>query len=162
MSKAIRSPDPHEEYITLIDNQGRERVQHVVYIVTDVRNNSIYVTTDGLLYAQDSLRRKGQDHILTMIDAIPTILSEPTIVIQDHLSPDDTLLYYRQRYIPALAQHQLLCVVVKIRQDIRFFYNFFPQQSGKVKGCREVPQPTIWYIARGQNPRNYGLLDQDE
>lgn len=162
MSKAIRPPQPDEEYITVIDNQGRERVQHVVYVVADVRNISIYVTTDGLLYAQDSLKRKGQDHISAMIDEIPTILIEPAIVIQDHLSPDDTLLYYRQRYIPALAQHQLLCVVVKIRQGIRFFYNFFPQQSGKVKGYREVPPPTIWYVARGQNPRTYGLLGQDE
>jgi hypothetical protein len=48
-------------------------------------------------------------------------------------------------------------VVVKIRQNLRFFYNFFPQQSGKVKGYREIPPPTIWYIALDQSPRHYGL-----
>ncbi len=157
MPKLTRIPDPDEGYIAILDNQGREQIQHVEYIVTDVRNESIYVTTDGIIYTQDSLTRKGQEHIFEIIDRIPTILAQPAIVIQDHVSPDDTLLYYGQVYIPALAQVQLLCVVVKVRQGIRFFYNFFPQQSGKVKGYREMPPPAIWYIAPGQNPRNYGL-----
>jgi hypothetical protein len=157
MSKLTRTPNPDEEYITIVDNQGRERIQRVEYIATDVRNESIYVTADGIGYTQDSLTRKGQEHIFEIIDQIPIILAQPAIVIQDHLSPDDTLLYYGQVYIPTLAQPQLMCVVVKIRQGIRLFYNFFPQQSGKVKGYREMPPPTIWYIARGQNPRNYGL-----
>lgn len=157
MLKSTRSPRPEEEYITVVDNQGRERVQHVEYIVNDVRNENIYVTTDGIIYTHDSLIRKGQEHIGEIIDQIPVILAQPVIVIQDHVSPDDTLLYYRQLYIPTLSQHQLMCVVVKIRQGVRFFYNFFPQQSGKVKGYREMPQPGIWYIAPGQDPRNYGL-----
>jgi hypothetical protein len=75
----------------------------------------------------------------------------------DHLSPEDTRLYYKPVVIAASGQQQLLCVVVKLRQDIRFFYNFFPQQSGKVKGYREIPPPEIWYLAPGQNPGQYGL-----
>lgn len=157
MSKSARTPEPDEEYITILDNLGRERIQHVEYIVTDIRNESIYVTSDGIVYTQDSLTRKGQEHIFEILDRIPAILAQPAIVIQDHVSPDDTLLYYGQVYISTLAQSQLMCVVVKIRQGIRFFYNFFPQQSGKVKGYREIPPPMIWYIAPGKNPRNYGL-----
>lgn len=153
----MRYPQPEEEYITIVDNKGRERIQRVEYIVTDVGRETVYITADGLAYAQDSLRRKGQNPILEIFDSIPTILLQPEIVIQDHISPDDTLLYYKQIYISILGQHQLMCVVVKIRQGIRFFYNFFPQQSGKVKGCREVPPPTIWYIATGRSPHNYGL-----
>jgi hypothetical protein len=153
----VRYPQPSEEYITIADNKGRERIQRVEYVVTDVRYERIYVTSDGLVYAQDSLARKGQEHLLEILNRIPDILSHPEIVIQDHLSPDDTLLYYKHLFIFALNQHQLMCVVIKIRQGMRFFYNFFPQQSGKVKGYREIPPPDIWYIAPDQNPRSYGL-----
>lgn len=162
MPKFIRNPQPDEEYITIVDNQGQERVQRVEYIVTDVGDAIIYITADGLLYAQDSLVRKGQEHILDIVDRIPDVLAQPEIVIQDHLSPDDTLLYYKQVYIPLLARHQFICVVVKVRRGIRFFYNYFPQQSGKVKGHREIPPPSIWYVAPGQNPRNYGLSGGDD
>lgn len=158
MLKLTRPPRAEEEYITIVDNQGRERVQHVEYVVNDVRNESVYITNDGIVYTQDSLIRKGQDHVVENMDQIPLILVQPAIVIQDHVSPDDTLLYYRQLYIPTLSKHQLMCVVVKIRQGTHFFYNFFPQQSGKVKGYREMPQPRIWYVAPGQDPRDYGLL----
>ena len=162
MLPPVRDPQPDELYITIIDNQGRERIQRVEYIVTDVLHETIYVTADGLAYTQDSLMRKGQDHILELIARIPDILSQPAIVIQDHLSPDDTLLYYKQVYSSTLAQHQLLCIVIKIRQDIRFFYNFFPQQSGKVKGHREIPPPTIWYLAPGESRSKYGISSGDD
>jgi len=153
----MRPPEPHEAYVTIIDNHGRERVQRVEYIVTDVRNKTIYITVDGLAYARDSLQRKGQTHLLEMFDRIPGILTTPELVIQDHLSPDDTLLYYKHLSLPNLNRQQLMCIVIKVRQGLRFLYNFFPQQSGKVKGCREVPPPTIWYIAPKRNPRTYGL-----
>ena len=153
----MREPQPDEEYITIVDNQGRERIQRVEYIVTDVHRETIYVTDDGLVYTQDSLRRKGQAHIFDIIDRIPDVLVEPKIVIQDHFSPDDTLLYYKPIYIPTLMQPQLMCVVIKIRQGVRFFYNYFPQQSGNVKGHREIPPPVIWYLAPGENPHKYGL-----
>lgn len=56
----MRQPAPDEEYITIVDNKGRERIQHVEYIVTDVRGETVYITADGLAYARDSLNRKGR------------------------------------------------------------------------------------------------------
>lgn len=153
----MRQPNPDEEYITIVDNKGRERIQHVEYIVTDVHNKTIHITADGLVYARDSLSRKGQGHLIEVFDRIPAVLTHPEIVIRDHLSPDDTLLYYKRLYIRAIARHQLVCVVVKIRQDIRYLYNFFAQQSGKVKGYREIPPPKIWYIAPNKRPSDFGL-----
>ena len=132
-------------------------LSNMLSIVTDVRGETIYVTTDGLTYASDSLSYKGQDDLLDVFDRIPTILCNPEIVVRDYQSPRDTLLYYKRVYIPARAQHWLLCVVVKVRQGVRYLYNFFEQQSGKVKGYREVPLPIIWYIAPKKRPRNYGL-----
>lgn len=35
--KTVRKPFPSEEYITIIDNEERERVQRVEYIVRDVQ-----------------------------------------------------------------------------------------------------------------------------
>ena len=60
-------------------------------------------------------------------------------------------------YIPVIARHQLVCIVVKVRQGIRYLYNFFVQQSGKVKGCREIPPPEVWYVAPNKKLRDYGL-----
>ena len=153
----MRRPQLAEEYIITVDNKGRERIQRVEYVVTDVRGETVYVTTDGLGYARDSLVRKGQDHILGVFDRIPAVLAHPEIVICDHQSPDDTLIYYKRLYVPVIARHQLVCVVVKIRRGIRYLYNFFVQQSGRVKGSREIPPPEIWYIAPGRRPRDYGL-----
>jgi hypothetical protein len=57
----VRKPFPSEEYITIIDNKGRERVQRVEYVVLDVRGEKVYVTADGSAYAEDSLAAKGQN-----------------------------------------------------------------------------------------------------
>jgi hypothetical protein len=130
----MRYPEPEEEYITILDNRGRERIQHVEYLVTDVQGDTIYVTDDGLAYIHDALVRKGQEHLLDLIESIPMILANPQIVVADHLAPDDTLLYYGYLYIPEVRTKQLMCIVVKVRWGLRFVYNFFPQQSGKVKG----------------------------
>jgi len=59
----MRRPQAAEEYVTVVDNKGRERIQRVEYVVTDMRGKTVYVTADGLAYARDSLVRKGQDHI---------------------------------------------------------------------------------------------------
>ncbi len=47
----MRYPDPNEEYVIVVNNKGRKSIQRVEYIVTDVRGETIYVTTDGLTYA---------------------------------------------------------------------------------------------------------------
>ena len=150
-------PLPSEEYITLIDNKGRERVQHVEYIVNDMHGEKVYVTADGLAYARDSLAAKDFDYLFEALDKIPPVLLHPDIVIHDHTSPEDTLIYYKRIRIASLSIHQLMAVVVKIRQGIKFFYNMHPQQSGKIKGYRERVPPQVWYIAPGKRPRNFGL-----
>ena len=95
----MRDPDPNEEYVIVVDNKERKSIQHVEYIVTDVRGETIYVTTDGLTYASDSLSYKGQDDLLEIFDCIPTILANPEIVVRDYQSPRDTLLYYKRVYL---------------------------------------------------------------
>ena len=153
----MRNPLPSEEYVTIVDNKGREKVQHVEYVVQDVRGEKVYVTADGLAYAQDSLEAKGFYYLIKEFDRIPAILSHPDIVIHDHTSPEDTLVYYKRIYIASMDIYQLVAVVIKIRQSIKFLYNLHPQQSGKVKGYRERLPPLVWYIAPGKRPRNFGL-----
>ena len=153
----MREPFPSEEYITIVDNKGRERVQRVEYVVLDVRGEKVYVTADGLAYAEDSLEAKDFQYLTRELDRIPTILSHPDIVVHDHMSPEDTLIYYKRIRIVSQAVHQLIAVVVKIRQGIKFFYNMHPQTSGRVKGYRERVPPQVWYIAPGKRRRDFGL-----
>ncbi len=117
----VRKPTPAEEYITILDNKDRERVQHVEYIVRDVRSEQVYITADGLTYATDSLAAKDFHAFIHELERIPTILSTPEIVIRDHTSPDDTLIYYKHLRIRSLGISQLMAVVVKWRQGIKFF-----------------------------------------
>jgi hypothetical protein len=153
----MRRPQPAEEYVTIVDNKGRERIQRVEYIVTDVRGETVYVTADGLAYARDSLTRKAHYYLIDEFNRIPDVLERPDIVVYDHASPDDTLIYYKRIYIRSMHVHQLVAVVVKFRQDAKFFYNFHVQQSGKVKGYREPVSPKVWYIAPGREQRDFGL-----
>jgi hypothetical protein len=153
----VREPFPSEEYITIVDNKGRERVQRVEYVVLDVRGERVYVTADGLAYTEDSLEAKDLQYLIKELDRIPTILSHPDIVVHDHMSPEDTLIYYKRIRIASLAVHQLIAVVVKSRQGIKFFYNMHPQTSGRVKGYRERVPPQVWYIAPGKRRRDFGL-----
>jgi len=60
----MRRPQPAEEYVTIVDNKGRERIQRVEYAVTDVRGETVYVTADGLAYARDSLTRKAHYYLV--------------------------------------------------------------------------------------------------
>lgn len=50
----MRRPLPDEEYVTVVNNKGREQIQHVEYFVTDILGEVVYVTVNGLAYAQDS------------------------------------------------------------------------------------------------------------
>lgn len=153
----VRRPSPSEEYLTVIDNRGRQRVQHVEYVVLDVRNEQVYVTTDGIIYATDSLAAKSFHDFIEELENIPRILSDPEIVIRDHTSPDDTLIYYKHLRIVSLGITQLMAVVVKWRQGVKFFYNMHPQESGKVKGYREAIAPEVWHIASGKRRQQFGL-----
>ncbi len=146
-----------EEYITVVDNKGRERIQRVEYTVTDVRDEMVYVTVDGLAYARDSLARKAHYYLIDEFNRIPDILAHPDVVIYDHTGLGDTLIYYKQIYIRSMHVHQLVALVVKFRRGIKFFYNLHPQQSGKVKGYREQVLPQVWYIVPGKKRRDFGL-----
>jgi hypothetical protein len=153
----MRRPQPAEEYVTVVDNKGRERIQRVEYIVTDVRGEMVYITVDGLAYARDSLARKAHYYLIDQCDRISDILAQPDIVVYDHTSPDDTLIYYKRVYIRSMYVSQLVAAVVKFRRGIKFLYNLHPQQSGKVKGYRESVPPKVWYIAPGRKRRDSGL-----
>lgn len=115
------------------------------------------MTADGLVYATDSLMAKDFHHFIQELEQIPNILSTPEIVIRDHTSPDDTLIYYKHLYIVTLGISQLMAVVIKWRQGVKSFYNMHPQDSGKVKGYRETVPPEIWYLAPGMSLNKFGL-----
>lgn len=153
----VRKPTPAEEYITILDNKDRKRVQHVEYIVLDVRSEQVYITADGLTYATDSLAAKDFRTFINELERIPAVLSNPEIVIRDHTSPDDTLIYYKHLRIVSVGITQLIAVVVKWRQGTKFFYNMHPQESGKVKGYREAVPPEVWYLASGKSLKEFGV-----
>ena len=156
----MREPSPSEEYITVIDNKGRERVQRVEYVVLEVRGEKVYVTADGLAYAEDSLVAKGQNYLIEKLGKLSGILAHPDIVIWDPAeAPSDTLIYYKRLYIAALRRHKLVAAIVKARRGTKFFYNLHVQESGKVKGLPIVPPSEIqvWYIAPQVKRRQFGL-----
>jgi len=156
----VREPFPSEEYITIVDNKGRERVQRVEYVVLDVRGEKVYVTADGLAYTEDSLKAKDQSYLIEKLSKLPGILAHPDIVIWDPAEPPgDTLIYYKRLYIAALHRRKLVAVIVKVRRGIKFFYNLYIQESGKVKGLTVVlpSEIEVWYIAPQVRRRQFGL-----
>lgn len=156
----MREPFSSEEYITIIDNKGRERVQRVECVVLDVRGEEVYVTADGLAYAEDSLEAKDQSYLIEKLSRLSGILAHPDIVIWDPVeAPSDTLIYYKQLYVAALRRHKLVAAIVKVRRGIKFFYNLHVQESGKVKGLPVVPPSEIevWYSAPRVRRHQFGL-----
>jgi hypothetical protein len=156
----VRKPLPSEEYIIITDNKGRTRIESVEYVVLDVYGENVYVTVEGLNYTEDSLYFKEQDFLIAYLDQLANICKHPDIVIWDPLEPpNDTLIYYKQLYIAPLRQHKLVAVIVKTRDEYKFFYNLHLQESGKVKGLTVVLQTDIevWYIAPQVKPHQFGL-----
>lgn len=149
-----------EGRVLTIDDAGQRKWEKVEYISTDVKGEVVYITREGLQYIRDALRRKHQFALLKRLDDLPRVLSHPDVVIWD---PDrevqDTLLYYRRLYFPSAGRHVLVCAVVKVRGGIRFLYNFFVQQSGKVKGHGITPAlvTCIWYIHPRRRPKEFGI-----
>jgi len=156
----MNQPPPAEEYVTIVDNKGREKVQRVEFVVRDVRGEKVYVTTDGLAYTENSLTRKRQYYLVERLDRVPDILSKPDIVIWDPAeAPGDTLIYYKRLYVANLHRHRLVAAIVKVRRGIKFFYNLHAQESGRVKGLPVVHPSDIevWYIAPHRRKRQFGL-----
>ncbi|MBC8445926.1 MAG: hypothetical protein H8D74_01870 [Chloroflexi bacterium] len=146
------------KYITIVDDAGRRKRQRVEYVVEDMKGEIVYVTREGLQYTRDALRRKRHYSLLKRLDVIPGVLTHPDIVIWD---PDrkDTLLYYRRIYFPSVRRYALICAVIKVREGIKFLYNSFIQQSGKVKGHNVISAPMIkiWYIHPRKRPKQFGI-----
>jgi len=156
----VRQPFPSEEYITIVDNKGREKVQRIEFVVRDVRGEDVYVTADGLTYTEDSLEAKDQSYLIEKLSSLSGILTQPDIVIWDPAeAPGDTLIYYKRLYIAAFRRHKVVAAIVKVRRGIKFFYNLHVQESGKVKGLSVVPPSEIevWYIAPRVRRRQFGL-----
>lgn len=156
----MREPFPSEEYITIVDNKGRERVQRVEQVILDVRGEKVYVTADGLAYTEDSLEAKDQSYLIEKLNQLPGILAHPDIVIWDPAeAPGDTLIYYKRLHMAVLRRRKLVAVIVKVRRGIKYFYNLHVQESGKVKGLPVVPPSEIevWYMAPRIRRRQFGL-----
>jgi len=149
-------PEP-PEFITVIDDRGREKLQRVESVVLDVRGEQVFITTDGLNYISDSLHRKGESRLLDLITRIPSVLTHPEIVVWDHSAEDDTLLYYKYFYITSENRRRLFVAIAKNRKGVKFLYNFHLQTSGKVKGYAEKTKPQIWYINPQKRKRQFGL-----
>jgi len=145
-------------YVTIVDNAGRKKRQRVEYTVTDVRGETVYVTSGGLRYIHDSLwAKRRQRFLLDELERIPDVISKPDIVIRDPRASDDTLVYYKRLYVKSERQHWLVAAVVKLRQGFKFLYNLHLQESGKVKGYHLDVPPEIWYLNPQQRKRTFGL-----
>lgn len=146
------------DFITIVDNHGHEKHQRIEYIISDVRGEIVYVTDGGLRYIQDSLwAKRRQRFLLDEMDRLPDVISNADIVVWDSMADDDTLHYYKHLYIASQGQQWLVVAVVKIRQNIKFLYNFHLQESGKVKGYHLDVPPEIWYLNPQQRKRTFGL-----
>ena len=146
--------------ILIIDDAGQHKWETVAYTCTDVRGETVYITQEGLQYSRDALRRKHQYPLLERLDELCKDLAHPDIVIWDpSLQAQDTLLYYRRVHFQAIDCHQLVCLVVKVRAGLEYFYNVFIQQSGKVKGYNAWPPAAfhIWYINPRKRPKHFGI-----
>ena len=156
----MQLPSSSEQYITIVDNRGREKVQAVEYIVWDVNQEKVFVTADALAYTRDSLTLKRQTYLVPEVDNLSSMLSQPDIVIWDPVDdPGETLIYYKRIYIKRFSTHKVMAAIVKIRQSVKFLYNMHLQDSGHVKGTSVVAsdQIHIWYLAPGTRKSQYGL-----
>ena len=148
------------DYIWVIDNAGRRKQETIVYQCLDMRNEVVYITQEGLQYSRDSLTRKRQYYLLDRLHDLCKDLAHSDIVIWDpSVSEKDTLLYYRRIYLQRYSRNLLICLVVKVRNDIKYLYNIFTQQSGKVKGYETVPSNMydIWHIGPRVRPKDFGI-----
>ena len=120
----------------------------------------MYVTTDGLTYTQDSLTFKDQTYLIVELDQLSEIITEPDLVIWDPVEQrNETLIYYKRLFVTQLQEYKLIAAIVKFRRGIKFFYNMFVQENGKVKGISVVPasEIDIWYIALHVKRSQFGL-----
>jgi hypothetical protein len=98
--------------------------------------------------------------LIAELKRLPEVLVHPEIVIWDPVDqPGETLIYYKNLYFSQLQELKLVAVIVKVREGVKFFYNFHVQESGKVKGVAVVPATEIdvWYIAPRVKRGHFGL-----
>jgi len=130
--------------------------QTILYGVTDIFEKKVYYTEEAEKYIKDSrIRKRGQQYLINYLHKIPGILRDPSIVIVD--SEDisgNTLLYYKELFIAEKSRQILLTLVVKLFIE-RIIYNFYPQESGKVKICEGKEPPKVLYIKTGYKRQRY-------
>ena len=62
-------------FVTIVDNAGREKRQRVEYTVTDVHDETVYITDGGLRYIRDSLwAKRRQRFLLSELARIPDVI----------------------------------------------------------------------------------------
>lgn len=146
--------------ILIIDNAGQRKWETIKYNCVDMRDEIVHITEEGLQYSRDSLTRKRQHYLIDRLNDLCKDLAHSDIVIWDpSVDEKDTLLYYRRVYFQQFGRHQLICLVVKVRDGIKYLYNIFLQQSSKVKGYETVPADAydVWYLAPNTRPKQYGI-----
>lgn len=105
----IRKPSSTPEYVTIIDNKGKRKISAFAYVVRGIKDELVYVTTDGLAYTRDSLTLKRYGFLLTELEKLPNILSQPDLVIWDPVDdPGETLIYYKRIFVSALQLNGLV------------------------------------------------------
>jgi hypothetical protein len=131
-------------------------LQTIIYSVEDVLSDKVYYTEEADRYIKDSrARKKGQQYVVNYLQKIPGVLKDPAIIITDpDDSSDKTILYYKEIYIQEKKKQLLFTLVVKIFRE-RIIYNFYPQESGKVKISEGKLPPKIIYLKAGLKKSTY-------
>jgi len=154
-----------DDRIKVIDTSQAGKIIHVSddiplqtirYTVEDIFGNNIYFTKEAERYIQDSRSRKrGQQYVLNYLNKIPTLLRDPSIVIVDSDDiTEKTILYYKEVYVEEKRKQILFTLVVKTLKE-RIVYNYYPQESGKVKSrLGKLPQK-ILYLKSGFSKSRY-------
>ena len=134
-----------------VDNQA-------VALLPSVNEKKVVLVSQGNLFLESAVASHPWMQVVRATPANSAeVVGQADIVVYDHTSPDDTLIYYKRVYIRSMHVSQLVAAVVKSRQGVKFLYNIHSQQSGKVKGYHESVPPIVWYIAPGRQRRDFGL-----
>ena len=131
-------------------------LQTILYSIEDIFGNQVYYTEEAEKYIKDSRSHKrGQKYVQRYLHKIPALLKDPSIVIID---PEDvsesTLLYYKEVYVREKNKQVLFTLVVKVWKE-RIIYNFYPQESEKVKSREGKPYSKVIHLKKGYKKASY-------
>ena len=131
-------------------------VQKILYGVNDVFKKKVYYTEEADKYIKDSrIRKRGQQYLINYLYKIPGILKDPSIVIVDCEDIfGKTLLYYKELFIKEKNRQIFSTLVVKLFRE-RIIYNFYPQESGKIKRYAGNEPPKVLHLKSGYKKQSY-------